>query len=140
MPRLMIFGICDDVRAEQGNKMTIVGYYGQSINVGVFPAVLPKLCFFAQFDSLDGATVFTARIISPSGGILIEIPNAPAPAPMPSVVPPEYRHRILVFQIAPMSLNEQGEYRVEYDFQIWPIFTVSFFVGLDRSLVQGAAV
>ena len=138
MPNLMIFGLCDDVRAEQGNKITLVGYCGQSMNVGVLPAVLPKLCFFAQFDSLDEATAVSLRIVAPSEQVLLEVQNSPAPAPNAVLesVPARFRHRLLVFQIAPMVLNEQGEYRIEYDFGIWPPFSTSFFIALDPSLLQ----
>lgn len=138
MPNLMVFGVCDDVRAEQGNKMTLVGYYGQSMNVGLLPAALPKLCFFAQFDSLEGVNAFSVRVLSPSGQVVVEMPNMPLSQPQvpAATIPAAYRHRVLVFQIAPMVLNESGEYRLEYDFQVWPIFRAGFFVGLDPSLLQ----
>jgi hypothetical protein len=138
MPNLLWFGVCDDVRSEQGNKVTLVGYYGQSVNVGVLPAVLPKLCFFAEFDLLEGATVFAVRIIGPSGQMLLEMQNMSVSGPqaVAEMVPAAYRRRVIVFQIAPMVLNESGEYRIEYDFQVWPIFRTGFFIGLDPSLLQ----
>jgi hypothetical protein len=138
----MVFGICDDVRSEQGNKITLVGYYGQSMNLGVLPAALPKLCFFSQFDSLEGATAFSARILGPSGQVLLEMSNSPVARPPATLemIPIAFRHRILVFQIAPMVFNEQGEYRVEYDFGIWPAFRTSFFIGHDPSLLQAQPV
>jgi hypothetical protein len=138
MPNLISSAVCDDVRAEQGNKVSLVGYYGQSINVGVLPTVLPKLCFFADSDSLEGAAVFSVRSIGPSGQMLLEMQNMPVSRPQAGteMIPESYRHRVIVFQIAPMVLNEAGEYSIEYDFQVWPIFRTGFFIGVDPSLLQ----
>lgn len=35
---------CDDIRQEQGGKLTLVGVYSSALLVSSFPAVLPKLC------------------------------------------------------------------------------------------------
>lgn len=35
---------CDDIRHEQGGKLTLVGVYSGALLVPSFPAVLPKLC------------------------------------------------------------------------------------------------
>jgi hypothetical protein len=35
---------CDDIRLEQGNKLSYMGVYGGNLLVPTFPAVLPKLC------------------------------------------------------------------------------------------------
>lgn len=37
--------LCDDVRKEEGNKLSYMGIYGASIIVPSFPCTLPKLCF-----------------------------------------------------------------------------------------------
>jgi hypothetical protein len=136
MPNLVVFGLCDDVRSEHGNKMTLVGYCGQSMNFAVLPAVLPKICFFAQFDPLEGATRCSVRLISPSGQVLFEAPNLPVSRPLaaPEGGPSRFRHQILIFQVAPIAFNEVGECRMEYDFGLWPAFATSFFISLDLSL------
>jgi hypothetical protein len=36
--------ICDDVRREEGNKVSYMGVYGDAILVGQFPSTLAKLC------------------------------------------------------------------------------------------------
>lgn len=38
--------VCDDVRNETGNKVSLMGIYSGKILFPAFPAVLPKLCFF----------------------------------------------------------------------------------------------
>lgn len=37
--------LCDDVRKEEGNKLSYMGIYADSIIVSSFPCTLPKLCF-----------------------------------------------------------------------------------------------
>jgi hypothetical protein len=37
--------VCDDVRKEEGNKLSYMGIYGNSILVPNFPFTLAKLCF-----------------------------------------------------------------------------------------------
>lgn len=37
--------VCDDVRPEVGNKISMMGIYDQALIVGHFPVVIPKLCF-----------------------------------------------------------------------------------------------
>jgi hypothetical protein len=36
---------CDDIRREEGNKLTYVGVYAGKLGVPAFPALLPRLCF-----------------------------------------------------------------------------------------------
>lgn len=36
---------CDDVRREEGNKLSYMGVYTGVLGVGSFPALLPRLCF-----------------------------------------------------------------------------------------------
>jgi hypothetical protein len=43
--RVLITVMCDDVRREEGNKLSYMGIYGSNLAVRDFPVVLPKLCF-----------------------------------------------------------------------------------------------
>lgn len=36
--------VCDDIRHELGNKLTLAGVYGEQIIIGTIPCILPKLC------------------------------------------------------------------------------------------------
>jgi hypothetical protein len=42
---LMTTVVCDDVRKEEGNKLSYMGIYGNSVLVPSFPFTLAKLCF-----------------------------------------------------------------------------------------------
>ena len=45
LPRTAHLIVCDDIRQEQGNKLSLIGVYKTDILVDKIPAVLPKLCF-----------------------------------------------------------------------------------------------
>jgi hypothetical protein len=128
-PRLLNFAVCDDIRAERENKITLIGYYGRSIVVGNIPGLLPKLCFLAQFGLFSNPVHVTFRVLSPSGVVLIHAPEVEVPLPSESsLVPEEYRNTQLVFQIAPMQVPEQGVYRVEFRFSDSRIVDAAFYV------------
>lgn len=39
---------CDDIRHELGNKISLIGIYGSDLLLPEVPAVIPKLCIYAQ--------------------------------------------------------------------------------------------
>jgi hypothetical protein len=43
--RLMTTIMCDDVRREEGQKLSYMGIYGSNLLLPDFPITLPKLCF-----------------------------------------------------------------------------------------------
>lgn len=43
--RFMTTVLCDDVRREEGHKLSYLGIYSESLLLNDFPARLPKLCF-----------------------------------------------------------------------------------------------
>jgi hypothetical protein len=45
---LLDFLVCDDIREEKSNKLTLVGVYNTFIGVASSPAILPKLGFFIR--------------------------------------------------------------------------------------------
>lgn len=44
-PRFLFTVVCDDVRQEVGNKMSMMGVYENTIILDRFPVVVPRLCF-----------------------------------------------------------------------------------------------
>jgi hypothetical protein len=129
-PQLSIFAVCDDVRVEQGGKFTLVGYYGKSIIVQSLPITLPKICFFAQFESSSWQpNSLRIRLINPSGNVMFETPSSNVPQlDEPSVIPREYQQATMIFQFAPMTFSEQGEHFVEYELSGWPPYRIRFYV------------
>jgi len=50
--------ICDDVREERGNKLSLMGLYDEAILFPKLPARLPKLCLFQRWaEAHDARTV-----------------------------------------------------------------------------------
>jgi hypothetical protein len=136
-PRLSTFAVCDDIRTEQGGKLTVVGLYGKAIRIATLPATLPKLCFLAEFDSpFLQATTLRVRLINPSGNLVFETPVMSVPRlGEDPLIPQEYRQARVVFQVAPMIANEGGAYAIEYEFPGWPLYRQQFFVAADPALV-----
>src|SRR5437016_3218200 len=52
--------ICDDVREERGNKLSLMGLYDEAILFPRLPARLPKLCVFQRWT--EARDVRTVRI------------------------------------------------------------------------------
>jgi hypothetical protein len=44
-PKYLTTIFCDDVRREEGNKLSYMGVYVANLLVPTFPVVLPRLCF-----------------------------------------------------------------------------------------------
>ena len=56
MIRSFCVNYCDDIRHELGNKISLIGIYGADLLVQEVPAVIPKLCIYAQlYSELDKA-------------------------------------------------------------------------------------
>jgi hypothetical protein len=51
----MVALFCDDVRNEVGNKLSLMGVYGQDLLLREFPATLPKLCAVMLLDLPAGS-------------------------------------------------------------------------------------
>jgi len=77
--------IADDVRQEQGGKVTILGIYsGSVINVSLtMPSInsinlapaLPSLAFLWWFADGEGHFNMTASVTDPNGTIMFNLPN-----------------------------------------------------------------
>lgn len=51
----MVALFCDDVRNEVGNKLSLMGVYGQDLLLREFPTTLPKLCAVMLLDLPAGS-------------------------------------------------------------------------------------
>jgi hypothetical protein len=50
--------ICDDIRSEEGNKVSLMGLYDESMLLPQIPAKIPKLCLFQRWSEVPvGAKV-----------------------------------------------------------------------------------
>ena len=137
--KLATFAVCDDIRNEEHGKLTLVGYYGRSIRIATLPAILPKLCFMIQFErNLAPGSKLQISLLSPGGSILMTAPDLEVPSRQNGgpLIPDEYRYAQVVFQIAPMPLNEEGAYRIEVASSDGATTHASFYVAVDASLAK----
>jgi hypothetical protein len=44
--------LCDDVREEKGNKLSLIGIYSKSIFFNKVPAIYPKICLALFFEGI----------------------------------------------------------------------------------------
>src|SRR5204863_9459139 len=119
-PRLVAFGVCDDVRFEQFGKLILIGYYGVGISVPRLPVTLPKLSFLAQFAYFTQERSVSVRLLTPSNTVLLEASDVEIGMRKDAGIPPEFRQNYLFFQVVPMPLNEQGVYKVFFRFSGMP--------------------
>jgi hypothetical protein len=59
--------ICDDIRQEVGNKISLIGIYAKDIFVTKIPFTLPKLCFAINYNNIKGGDTFSIELSDPSG-------------------------------------------------------------------------
>ncbi len=64
-PKVEYILMCDDIRAELGNKNSYIGVYGDQILVRAFPHVFPKLCFAVSVRPFD---LYKASVVLRYGG------------------------------------------------------------------------
>jgi hypothetical protein len=68
IPRSAISVLCDDIRAELGQKISLMGLYGPEIIIYAMPPiVLPKICgvVWLTSDIRDQIDQFTIRVTAP---------------------------------------------------------------------------
>ena len=65
-PKFNFVIICDDIRTEVGNKISMMGVYQKDIFVPKFPFILPKLCFVISYENMKGGDTFLIEFIGPS--------------------------------------------------------------------------
>lgn len=70
-PRLLYGTVCDDIRREAGNKISLMGIYSGSIIIPQFPARLSKLCFAltARTSSTDPFQSLSFKVIKEVDGL-----------------------------------------------------------------------
>ena len=78
-PKLNYVIICDDIRQEIGNKISLIGVYSKGIFVTKFPFTFPKLCFVIDCDYIKGGDTFSIELSDPSGKRIGEVIKGEVP-------------------------------------------------------------
>ena len=67
----MVALFCDDVRNEVGNKLSLMGVYGQDLLLPELPAMLPKLCAVMLLDLPVGTDAQEAVFVLKKGDEIV---------------------------------------------------------------------
>ncbi len=108
-PKVEYILMCDDIRAEAGNKNTYVGVYGDQILVRAFPHVFPKLCFavtVTPFDFYKTSVVFTY-----GGKKIVDLPakSISSKGTGKSIGGPNPRGFTVVIGFGPVRIEKEGQ-------------------------------
>ena len=112
-PKLNYLILCDDIRQEVGNKVTLVGIYGNQIYVSKFPYTFPKICMQISLGGVTGRVKVDIHIRKSRNRKIINKFNDI------DLNPPTKRKTqqlILSLGIVPFIVNEKGDYIVEIIF------------------------
>ena len=102
--------LCDDVRNEVGNKLSLMGVYGPELWVGKVPAMMPHLCFVVVLDNIQQSfTSAKARVSLPGAEpvlLPIEAPSGPQ----------QGSHHTIIVALAPAKIPQEGRAKFELFF------------------------
>ena len=114
---------CDDIRAELGNKHSLMGVYLADMFIDVMPVVLPKLCAWVNvvtpvdkpFDRLRVRVLHDDVAIIDTGE-LIEEGGTDFPGEHDDATQDDNGHRLMafnfVFTVSPFSVDAESSLRV----------------------------
>ncbi len=100
--------LCDDVRNEIGNKLSIMGIYGPELWIGKLPAVMPKLCFVVMLEHVLRSFVSARARVTMPGFEPVDLPIQALPGPQAGS-----NHTIIV-ALAPAKIGQEGPARFEF--------------------------
>lgn len=79
-PNIKYHIICEDIRHEIGNKVSLMGVFQRNIRIPM-PFSFPKLCFRVVFSDIPESKTIAARLYDPDQNILhkarIDLPEKP---------------------------------------------------------------
>jgi hypothetical protein len=112
MPTYIDTIICEDIRSEVGNKVTLAGVFGEDMIVSQIPCVIPSFAIMQRW-RLSNDEV--ARGGPGTFAVELQFPQGHAnrfPAPINPVQPgPNVTTISFIFKFLNMTFPQQGEYR-----------------------------
>lgn len=125
---------CDDVRFEVGGKHSLIGCYAGDLLVETMPAVLPKLCIFAQLytpiEKPFGRLVFKGYRDDELFGE-VGVPSAELTKEGPPPRAGATRAAVGAFiTLSPLSISEASVLRVEAETEDGTVIGNRLYIGL----------
>lgn len=105
-PKLENFLICDDIRREPNNKVSVMGIYGPETVLPI-PTVLPKLCFYLELSGMKDGDKLSIYLRDPKHGILNKLDT-------PEFKNPKGRKQNAILHIifSGVQVSQEGLYRL----------------------------
>ena len=131
-PRVLQHIVCDDVRQEEGGKVTLVGCYGRWILVDStarFPVLLPKLCFFFRVANVADAKDFVFTLAPPTDASGPQMVSRHSGRLSP---PTSDDYVQILLALSPYLLLDEGEYKGRVSVSGASAYNFSFFVGRQQ--------
>lgn len=100
--------ICDDIRREIGNKISLMGIYNENITIPTVPFMFPKLSFHLVFDKFEQGGNVTIKILSPENEELFKI--GPNKVDLPRQI--DEPKCMMDLSIINLNLKKEGPYRL----------------------------
>ena len=126
MPREIFSIVCDDIRIEQGNKVSLMGIYTDGILVSQLPFVFPKLCLAQQFEDDMESHELTVVLVGPKLKKEAKLQSKERTKEVVSIF----------IGFGGVRVFEEGDYRFETfrDGASEPLITRKFFIRLNPDL------
>jgi hypothetical protein len=123
MPREIYSIICDDIRSEEGHKISLIGVYTEGILVPRIPFTFPKLCLAQGFEDSSGVKTVKIRLVGPKIDIKVKTDN---------IADPTKSKLRLNIVVSPVTIEKEGDYRFEtyFDEQPEPVAVKQFYIHL----------
>ncbi len=103
-PKLVYHFICDDIRQELGDKVSLIGIYPGNVMLMPIPSVIPKLCFHLVFSYLKPGDNLGIKILGPDNKKVLSIDNVK--------IPEKPRLSVLQAGFIGIKVNKEGTYRL----------------------------
>lgn len=126
MPRERFSIICDDIRFEQGNKVSLIGVYTNGILVPKFPHLFLKLCLAQQFEDAANTKKLRCVLLGPKVNVKAEATTQDPSKPVLRVT----------MAFTNFEVFEEGDYRFEtyFDGDETPGTIKQFYIRLRPEL------
>jgi len=136
-PSTLFSIMCDDIREEALNKVSLLGIYGPDIVFKKLPAVIPKLSFFARTTGGAGRYKFNFRLQGP-GPDAMPLVQGQGVMEIPSRQPKDAVTTFAIVMGNP-SFNQAGAYRFQVflDGKTEPLVDHPFRIKTDPKMFRG---
>jgi hypothetical protein len=100
--------ICDDIRQEINNKLSLIGVYGYRIYVKEFPYTFGKFCAYQSFRGGRGKFTATIVFVDSEGKEMTRSPEMPLDISHDD----QLRRMVFAVGVGPLKFDKPGTYEI----------------------------